>query len=143
MIDLDTACRAEVVDLHDFFAAWFEGRLPDEEDAFARVADALAEGFELIGPDGSRRGREEILASIRSNHASHAVADRSFAIRIERVEPRRLGGGLVLATYEEWQTIDGEENGRVSSALFRREPDAPRGVAWIHLHETRLPAGEG
>ena len=137
---MEDVCRTEVVGLHEFFAAWFEGRLPGEDDAFARVADALAEGFELIGPDGSRRDRAELLASIRSNHGSHAASDRSFAIRIEKVEPRRLADGLALATYEEWQTIDGEENGRVSSALFRSDPDAPERVAWVHLHETRLPA---
>lgn len=136
--DLLAACRAEIVGLHDFFAAWFEGRLPDADDAFARVADALAPGFELIGPDGSRRGRDEILASIRSNHGSHAAPERSFAIRIENVESRRLAPDLALATYEEWQTIDGEPNGRFASALFRRDPDTPGEVAWLHLHETRL-----
>lgn len=137
--DLLAITRAEIVGLHDFFAAWFEGRLPDEDDAFARVADALSPGFTLIGPDGSRRGRDEILASIRSNHASHATPERSFAIRIENVETRRLAPDLALATYEEWQSIDGKENGRIATALFRHDPDAPRGVAWHHLQETRLP----
>lgn len=140
---IHAACRAEIVGLHDFFERWFEGRLPDEDDAFARVADALAEGFELIDPDGSRRDREEILVSIRSGHGSHAASGRSFGIRIENVEARALGEGLALATYEEWQSVDGEENGRVSSALFGSDPDAPDGVAWLHLHETRLPAREG
>ncbi len=43
-----------------------------------------------------------------------------------------------LVTYEEGQRIDGDWDWRVSSGLFRRAADAPNGVEWVHLHETRL-----
>jgi hypothetical protein len=51
-------------------------------------------------------------------------------------------GDRCLCTYEEWQTDrhgDGVETGRLSTVLFREAPDAPGGVAWLHVHETWLP----
>lgn len=133
------ACRAEIEELHAFFTGWFEGTLRDDAATFARVADALADDFELISPDGRRRGREAILASIRAGHGDHG----EFAIEIRDVRPRWTSGGLALLTYEEWQTADGRQNGRTSSAWFREASGAPRGVRWVHLHETALPRPAG
>jgi len=130
------ACRAEIEGLHAFFTGWFEGTLPDDDEAFARVAGALGDDFELISPDGRRRDREAILASIRAGHGDHD----EFAIEIRHVRLRWSSGGLALVTYEEWQTADGAPpGGRISSAWFREAARAPEGVRWVHLHETALP----
>ena len=43
---------------------------------------------------------------------------------------------LALATYEEWQEIDGKINARLSTVLLRAKADAPNGVEWLHVHET-------
>lgn len=136
MID---ACRREIEELHAFFEGWFEGSLPDDEATFARVSDALGEEFELISPDGRRRDRDTILDSIRSAHGGHAGEGKGFAIEIHDVRLRFTDGDTALVTYEEWQTSDGEGNRRLSSAWLRRAPGAPRGVRWVHLHETALP----
>jgi hypothetical protein len=49
-------------------------------------------------------------------------------------------GGLVLATYEEWQRqADGSGSGRLSSVVFRQQPGTPNGLLWLHVHETWLP----
>lgn len=136
------ACRREIEELHAFFEGWFEGTLPDDETTFARVADALAEDFELISPDGLRRDRNAILASIRDGYGSHAGEGRQFRIEIHDVRPRLVVADAALLTYEEWQTSDGSENRRLSSAWFRGTDEAPFGVRWVHLHETALPGSE-
>lgn len=135
MID---ACRREIEELHAFFEGWFEGTLPDDEATFARVADALGDDFELISPDGRRRDRGAILASIRAGHGDHGGAGKGFRIEIGDVRPRLVSGDMALVTYEERQTVDGSENVRLGSAWFRSAADAPRGVRWVHLHETAL-----
>jgi hypothetical protein len=43
---------------------------------------------------------------------------------------------MLLATYEEWQVIEGETRGRLSTALFRNREGTPNGIEWVHLHET-------
>ncbi|MDX1660427.1 MAG: DUF4440 domain-containing protein [Gemmatimonadota bacterium] len=132
------ACRREIEELHAFFEGWFEGTLPDDEATFARVADALAEDFELISPDGRRRDRGTILASIREGYGDHAGEGKRFRIEIHDVRPRLVVAETALLTYEEWQTSDGSKNRRLSSAWFRKVDAAPCGVRWIHLHETAL-----
>lgn len=136
MID---SCRREVEELHAFFQVWFEATVPDDDATFARVAEALAEDFELITPDGRRRDRDTILASIRDGYGDHAGEGKEFRIEIHDVRGRLLVDDGALLTYEEWQVSDGSENRRLSSAWFRRVEEAPRGVRWIHLHETALP----
>lgn len=133
------ACRREIEELHLFFQEWFEATVPDDETTFARVAGALAEDFELISPDGRRRDREAILASIREGYGEHAGEGREFRIEIHDVRLRFVLDDGALVTYEEWQTSDGSENRRLGSAWFRKADEAPRGVRWVHLHETALP----
>lgn len=139
MID---ACRREIEELHVFFEEWFEAAVPDDDVTFARVAEALAEDFELISPDGRRRDRDTTLASIRGGYGEHAGEGKEFRIEIHDLRVRWALDGGALLTYEEWQTSDGSENRRLSSAWFRRAEEAPRGVRWVHLHETALPGRE-
>lgn len=132
-------CEREVVELHRFFGDWFTGRLPLDDDAFARVADALAPDFELVSPRGLRDSRSSILDAI---HRAHSGRPADFSVWVQQVRPRWSTGEVCLVTYEEWQSEPTGARGRVSSALFRAEPSAPLGVQWVHLHETWLPTGE-
>ena len=52
---------------------------------------------------------------------------REFVETLVRVEIEALHH-----FFEEWQGAEG----RISSAVFRREAPAPGGVLWLHLHET-------
>jgi len=133
------ACRKEVVELHAFFEAWFLGELPSTDATFERFAGVLAEEFVLVSPAGVGRSRSEVLDGVRSGYGSAGVDDAPEMKVFTREErARTVGDGLFLVTYEEWQSEDGQERGRVSSALLRAKPGTPNGVEWIHLHETWL-----
>jgi hypothetical protein len=137
MRPLADRCMEEILELHAFFEGWMGGAAMSEA-ALSRCASALAPGFILIGPDGRERMREPVLAGLRAQRRAHADAERPFRLWIERPTPRFVRDGLCLATYEEWQTSHGQTTARRSSALFIESPTAPRGVAWLHLHETWL-----
>ncbi len=125
-------CEQEVVELHQFFEDWFCGRVDD----FARAEAALSEDFTLVSPRGTTTSRDALLDHIKSNHGGRA--EQNFSIRIENFELRHVEFGLAVVTYEEWQTLDEREAGRVSSAVMRVDANAPCGVRWIHLQETFL-----
>jgi len=129
---LASQARDEIVELHAFFEGWFRGDL--DADAFSRLEEALAEGFVMIGPDGEGRRRGPLLEGIRAGREAHP------GIEIEIRNPRTVfeGGEHALLTYEEWQEGEDGPTGRISTALFRRDEGAPRGVVWVHLHETWL-----
>ncbi|MHA1538338.1 MAG: hypothetical protein ACTSUD_12335, partial [Alphaproteobacteria bacterium] len=122
-----------------FFVDWLSGALANTAQAFARCAGALAEDFVLIGPHGQATSRKILLGQLESAHGAHANSDPAFAIRIEKPTLVHQWADQALFTYEEWQ--DGARGakggtGRISTALFVRQPSAPTGVAWRHLHET-------
>lgn len=133
---MDDRCRAEVEQLHEFFVGWMGGTLEADPGVFRRLDDVLASEFEMISPDGEQIGRAQLAGGLMSAHGVHAGRTRPFRIRIANYRGRPLGRNLLLATYEEWQVIEGETRGRLSTALFRNREGTPNGVEWIHLHET-------
>lgn len=132
-VDLLAAARLEIVELHRFFEGWLGGALPADEPSFTRLTRALAEDFEMIGPDGRLIPRAVLLEELRVA----AGGQPGLRIWTEHESPRVVGGGLVLATYHEWQSLpDGEPRGRASTVLLRVRAQAPGGLEWLHVHET-------
>lgn len=125
--------RREIVDLHDFFVAWYTGQADGD---VTRVADALAPGFELVSPDGECLDRGTVLDAIRGRQATYY--DGEFDIEIRNVTCLARGPELVTARYEEHQRTDSDATARISTATFRAEADAPNGLRWAALQETWL-----
>lgn len=134
---MEDHCRQQVVELHRFFQDWFNAELPPSDEAFARFDRALAEDFQIIGPEGHLVSRERVLGAVRDGHGGRR--EGGFAIEVKNIVSRTVGEGMVLVTYEEHQTHDGTHRGWLSSALFRADESRPGGVAWVHVHETYLP----
>lgn len=136
-VPMGEGCRREVFELHRFFEEWFDGRVADDEATFARVADALGEGFLLVSPDGTREPRERVIGDLRAAYGRW-TEEHPGRIWIEDVEVRYSDPDRALVVYVEWQESGGVTRGRISSALFGRSGDAPNGVVWLHLQETWL-----
>jgi hypothetical protein len=126
----------EIAELHDFFQSWFSGSIAQSEANFARVTTALEPSFTLIGPDGGLSDYTTVIGWLRGGYGARP----GFRLWTEQITLRQRHAGLWLATYVEGQEIDGRVNQRLSSALFCAQPSAPRGLAWLHVHETWLPA---
>lgn len=133
-IDITHTANAEIVGVHDFFAAWFQGDVPDIDEAYARFADALHPDFTMVVTTGVVLDRQAVLGFVRNAHSSRSA---DFRIEIREFESRAVGADSALVTYEEWQ-FEGDEllSARTSTAYFVTDPAAPLGVAWRHLHET-------
>ncbi|MCP4362490.1 MAG: GNAT family N-acetyltransferase [Chloroflexi bacterium] len=130
----------EIVELHQFFQDWYNGELDSTEAHFARVSRALAPGFSIIFPDGRAMPRQPLLEMLRAAHGQRA----HFRIWIENVQRRHQTGVLAVYTYEEWQQTDPDSapTARLSTVVFRQNPESQNGLVWLHVHETWL-ADEG
>ncbi len=137
MPDLEAAIRAEIEDLHVFFVDWFTGAAPKNQ-LETRFGAAMDADVVFVSPDGARLDRADLMNGFASAHG----ANPAFRIAIRDVKVRRQIGGLVLATYTEWQHGAARsaraENGRFTTVLMTAE--APH--RWLHVHETWLPEAE-
>lgn len=134
---MDERCSLEIRQLHRFFADWFTGVIPNDESTLARLDRALADGFQIVTPEGRSVDKPRLLEQLRTAHGAHAVD--AIAIEIRNIRVRHVRPPLCLLTYEEWQRHgDDPPDGRLSSALFRDAEDAPNGVQWLHVHEVWL-----
>ena len=124
----------EVLDLHEFFEDWLSGRGPDTPEHFARLERSLDPEFEIITPGGELISRTDLIEGLAGGFASRG---KDFRLWVQNTRARVVEEGLCLVTYEEWQTVDGVEKGRLSSALLRCA--AQGNCTWVHVHETALP----
>ena len=136
---MDDRCREEVVQLHRFFQDWFNGTLDKTDENFRRFGDVVADGFQIILPNGELTDREEILERVRQAHGVNTVSGTPIRIWIDGYRSRPIDEALQLVTYQEWQQTDGEPRGRRSTAVMRDKPGTPNRVEWLHVHEVWLP----
>ena len=127
--------QTEIVELHDFFVAWFTGTLPKNVESFARVESALSKAFVIVSPGGTATERKELLEQL------HGAYGRLPDIRIwiENVQLRQQNGPVSIVTYEEWQENAGKRTVRLSTVVFCTKDNGPNGLEWLHVHETWRP----
>ena len=124
-----TSVQKEVIELHQFFQDWFNGKL--KKDRFNQVDQVIAQDFELIHPDGNKLSREQIISSIRDGQSTRTDMD----MWVEDIFTRRVGE-LMFSTYYEVHRENETIKRRISSALFSYAPDTPNYCQWLHVHET-------
>lgn len=122
--------RTEIVELHDFFQAYFLG----QEDSLDRVEAALHGEFSIVGPDGAMSDRAATLEMLRGGHAhTEALTITTLDHRLLHTTPE-----LVLASYVEHHQLTSTTNDRLSTVAFLVDPAGPNGVRWLRVHETWL-----
>lgn len=136
---LDSPYVAEVIRMHEVIAEWTTGAAPNDDEWYARFANALAPGFMIINPDGVAEDRESIVSRFRDLHGSRA--GRNFQIQILEPAVHRASDDVTLVRYHEhWFERTDERSVILATALLLPAPDAPGKLAWRHLHETWLRA---
>lgn len=130
-------CRTEIEALHVFFETWLNGTRPNTDAAFERLQHALAPDFALVHPEGHVMTRANIAKGLREGHGGQP----GLTIDIRNVRVLDVGATRITAMYEEWQESAETRDGRVSTVVFRDDPDAPNGLRWQHVHETWIERG--
>ena len=135
----EQSCAREAVDLHTFFRDWLTGVLPRTPAEFERFRLAMGAGLTVISPRGTVSARDDILTEFEALHGQLADKAGQFEIAVENFRCLRDLGETLLCSYEEWHRLGGESSARLTTVLYGRNPDAPLGVEWLHVHETWLP----
>ena len=131
-----TPIENEIIELHQFFQDWYNNQLSPTNENFARCADVLDPEFSIIFPSGDNVLCQTLFDKLRNAHNSHTA----MRIWIENIQVLHQIGDLILATYEEWQEIEGKVTTRLSSVFFQKAPSTPNGLRWLHVHETWINA---
>jgi hypothetical protein len=129
----DLAIR-ECVELHEFFRAWLTPHNGSKLDP-QRFERAFDPEFRLVGPDGGVRDRAAIVGWL---HDLKEGRGADFRMEVSDFRAVWQQGDAILLEYMETQYLQGKTTQRQSTALLKRAPDAPIGIAWVHLQETWL-----
>jgi hypothetical protein len=144
--DLFDQARREVIELHDFFMAWFRPVTAETATLeLRRCTAALAPDFRQIAPDGQVHARDPLLQRLT---AARGCRPEGFIIEVADIRPIWQSDAGILLDYVERQycreaskagAVSGETRRR-STAFFTLSTTAPQGVVWRHLQETWLQA---
>lgn len=126
--------RGEIVELHELFQAWFLA----EVDSIERFENVLEPDFSMIDPTGDVSDRDQVIGLVRSGHG------HTRSLEIETSDHTLLSErpGLVVVRYVETHRLASRANRRITTAVFTDRPELPRGVGWLHVHETWLDRGD-
>jgi hypothetical protein len=133
----DLAIR-EVVELHEFFRVWLRPNSTGNNGSPldpARFERAFDPEFRLVGPDGGVRDRAAIVGWL---HDLKGGRGDDFRMEVSDFRTAWSQGDAILLEYVETQYLQGKTTQRQSTALLKRAPNAPAGMAWVHLQETWL-----
>lgn len=126
--------RREIVDLHIFFANWFNG-IADRDQWESRVQSRLSPNLLFMPPEGYMLSKDDIVNSFEQGYGSN----NDFKIEIRDVVIRHDMENHVLATYTEWQTgakMSAQQNNARFTTVLLEKGDP---LKWLHLQETWLP----
>jgi hypothetical protein len=125
--------KAEIIELHELFEAYFLG----SSDSLERMEAVIAADFTFVGPDANTTDRDGTLAAVRAGHA------HTDSLAIRTVEHRLLlvDGDVVVAEYVEEHELASRTNRRLSTVVFSRDDAAPNGLVWRRVHETWIDRG--
>lgn len=125
--------KAEIVELHELFEAYFLGTT----DSLDRMEAVLADDFTFAGPDANSTDRDGTIAAVKAGHA------HTESLMIRTVEHRLLfeDGDIVAAEYVEEHELASRTNRRLSTVVFSRDDAAPNGLLWRRTHETWIDRG--
>lgn len=121
---------AEVVRLHRFFDAWYDG---DDGLTISEFADAMDPTVTIVGPDGRVLGRDAIVAAV-----GDAFGKGGVDITVENFDVIERDGYSVCR-YDEVHRSPDAATTRVSTAVMEPDTRAPGGYRWISVHETWAP----
>jgi hypothetical protein len=124
---------AEITELHDFFAAWFNGHIANNDETFARFDDVMYESFTMITPHARAvRSREDIINGVRQGYGTRP----EVRIWVEEVRLLHRTAHMLVVSYVEKQQTPDRETARRSTVVFAPAPELPNGLRWLHVHET-------
>ncbi len=123
----------EIIEMHAFFEAWFQGRT----DSTERMESVLATEFTIVGPDGAEVDRAGTIESVTGGQGA------SPDLVISTSDHRLLheSGETVVASYVETHVSGDHPRRRSSTVVFERSETAPNGLMWVRVHETWLDRG--
>ena len=120
--------RAEIIELHAVFDAWFR----DASVSLDRFEDTMDQAFTIISPSGVVASAAEVVEVVRSGGGR--APEQS--ILTSDHELLADSGDLVVARYVEHHRTPHVSSQRRSTVVFRRHASAPNGLRWLTVQET-------
>lgn len=121
--------KQEVYGLHRFFEDWLGGTVGNTGENLKYLEQALAEDFKMISPAGNIESRATLITGFQSGW--HSLP--GISIQIEEVEILQEDTTSVLALYKEKQMVNNQSNTRISTVLFKKQPE---NLKWLFVQET-------
>ncbi len=133
----DTIYHREITEFFQFFSDWFEGTIPNTDEQFSRITRIIPDDSTYISHEGHLiMSKPFFREAIRSAHGSI----HKLHMQAKNIQLQWENGDLALVIFEECSSASiAVPDDRLCSVIFRKNPNTPNGIEWLHFHETLLP----
>ncbi len=135
-----TIYHQEISEFFQFFSDWFDGSCPNTDEQFSRIIRVMPADSTYIDHEGKLIDAQPFFRdSVRQSHGSIP----QLHMWGENIRLQWEKGDLALVTFHEWSRASiAVPGGRLCTVIFRKNPDTPNGIEWLHVQETLLPVTE-
>ena len=105
--------KLEIIELHQFFQDWFNGKLENNKEEFSRVTSVLDDLFTLITPNGQIMTKNDLLDLLHSSHNSKSP-ELQFIIKIAHINVKFSSESLISTFI--FSIRPGDEGARCTSS---------------------------
>jgi len=133
----DTIYHREITEFFQFFSDWFDGTSPNTDEQFNRIACVIPKDGTYISDEGELIiAKPFFMEHIRPAHGSIP----KLHMQAKNVQLIWENGDIALVIFEECSRASVPVTGdRLCSVIFRKNPNTPNGIEWLHFQETPLP----
>ena len=120
----------EILKIHELFQAWYNGTI--EQNSLVEIESKLSDSFYIVFPDATKNSKNDLTRMMEKDYGN----DTSYRIEIKEIKVNLLTESVYLASYQEWQFWDNEEEPQLklqTTAVLREDNNM---VEWMAIHET-------
>lgn len=129
----EEAVKREILELHQLFEQWYQGRLPDR-GLESKIGIHLAQEFCILFPDGGVHRKNDLLEMMRPDRGN----DPGYRIVISNIQIHDSPVGEYHVRYVESQYWEGSEKPNLviqASSILKEASDR---LLWASIHETKI-----
>ena len=130
---MDDRVVEEIEEIHRLIQDWMVGWAGDKNEFLQRMDLSFDPEFTFVSGSGQEVGWQDFRSHICALE-SQSAATRIWADNIRVVA---ASSTLIVARFDEHERDEENSRSRVSTLVFRCNPNCPNGLAWLRLHETR------
>ncbi|XP_058086986.1 sucrose-phosphatase 2-like [Magnolia sinica] len=126
----------EVVKFYMLYERWCRAEIANSEQHIQHLKNICHPSGVIVHPSGTERSLYSCIDALGSFYGDKQ--GKQFRIWVDRVSSAQIGSNVWLVKFDKWELSDEGRQCCLTTILLDSKPEASKGFAWVHIHQTWL-----